>query len=217
MRTPSTFLIAAGLSLAGLLAYAQPPAGPGGPERGGPAATADSFLERLFAYDTNQDKQLTKAELTDKRLHPLFDRADANHDGIATRDEFVALYDKESPSLSRGGRGGPGGSPGGESDRPPVGGPGGFGPGGRGGRPGFGGPAIGKVLPPFVQDELRLSDKQKQEIEALQKEVDGKIAKILTADQKKALDEMQTRGPGGRGGPPGRGPGGAAGAGAPPN
>lgn len=92
-------------------------------------------------------------------------------------------------------------------------------PGGRQG--GFGPPPIGQVLPPFVQTQLKLTDAQKKDLEALQKEVDTKLNQLLTDDQKKALKEMKERGPGrfgpggpgggrpgGPGGPGGRGPGG---------
>lgn len=80
--------------------------------------------------------------------------------------------------------------------------PDGRGPGGPGG-PG-GPPMPGQILPPFLQDRLNLTAEQKKQLEALQKEVDGKLAKILTEDQKRQLKEMQQRGPGGR--RPGDGP-----------
>ena len=61
-------------------------------------------------------------------------------------------------------------------------------------------------MPVFVQDQLKLTDSQKKDLEALQKDVDAKIEKMLTDDQKKAYKEMKERGPG-------RGPGGPGGAG----
>jgi hypothetical protein len=85
---------------------------------------------------------------------------------------------------------------------------------------GFGGamafrmPQPGEVLPSFTQDMLRLTPEQKKELAALQKEVDGKLEKILTADQRKQLKDVRDRGPGGFafGGPPGPGgPGGPGG------
>jgi Spy/CpxP family protein refolding chaperone len=98
-------------------------------------------------------------------------------------------------------------------------GPGGPGPGGPGG--GLGGlfPKPGTVLPGPVQDRLNLTAEQKKQIEELQKEVDTKLAKLLTADQKKTLDDIANNpfgalfppgGPGGPGGFPG-GPGGPPG------
>jgi Spy/CpxP family protein refolding chaperone len=50
---------------------------------------------------------------------------------------------------------------------------------------------------------LKLTDKQKKQLTELQKDVDAKLAKILTADQKKQLKERRDNP--GRGGPP-RGP-----------
>jgi EF hand len=69
--------------------------------------------------------------------------------------------------------------------------------------------APGTVLPPFVQDRLRLSDEQKKQLEALQKDVDDRLAKILTDEQKKQLEEIRTRGPFAPG-VPGRRPAGPA-------
>jgi hypothetical protein len=76
------------------------------------------------------------------------------------------------------------------------------GPGGPFGR--FAGPAQpGKILPEFLQERLQLTEKQKQQLEELQKEIDAKLEKILSAEQRKRLEEMRQRarrmgGPGGR-------------------
>ncbi len=74
------------------------------------------------------------------------------------------------------------------------------------------------VIPPHEADALNLTDKQKSELTALEKEVSEKIKKILTADQLKRLKTLrdQHRPPMGRNGmrpppPGGRGPGGADG------
>jgi Spy/CpxP family protein refolding chaperone len=96
---------------------------------------------------------------------------------------------------------------------------GGFGAGGPGGPGGFGGfggpPQPGQILAPAVQDRLKLTDEQKKKLEELQKDVDGKLGKILTDDQKKQLKDMQdVFGRGGPGGRPGR-PGGPGGPGGP--
>jgi hypothetical protein len=57
---------------------------------------------------------------------------------------------------------------------------------------------IGKVLPPFVVDELNLTADQKDAIAKLEKEVQERLDKILTADQKKKLETIRPpRGPGG--------------------
>lgn len=86
--------------------------------------------------------------------------------------------------------------------------------GGGGGRPGAGGgpgrfgarPQPGQLIPAFLQPILNLSEDQKKQLDALQKEVDGKVAKILTDEQQKQLKELREnpgrRGPGGFGGPP---------------
>jgi Spy/CpxP family protein refolding chaperone len=66
----------------------------------------------------------------------------------------------------------------------------------------FGAPQAGQVLPGFLQGMLRLTDDQKKKADELQKEVDGKLDKLLTDDQKKQLKEPQGGGPGGFGGPP---------------
>jgi hypothetical protein len=84
-------------------------------------------------------------------------------------------------------------------------GPGGFGPGGRGGPGGFGTPSQpGDVLAPPIQDALKLTPEQKQQLDELQQDVDGQIDKILTEEQKQQLKGMRERGPGGPPAGPGR-------------
>ncbi len=143
---------------------------------------ANSMVNRMMAFDANKDGKLTKEEVTDERLQRLFDRADADHDGTVTRKELTAMAARE-----------------------PGGGRGGFGPGGPGGPP-----RPGEVLPSFLRDRLELTTEQSKQVEALQKDVDARLAQILTADQKAQLEEMRNRGPGGFGPPPGGfGPGGS--------
>jgi hypothetical protein len=48
----------------------------------------------------------------------------------------------------------------------------------------------GQILPGPVQDQLKLTSEQKKQVEELQKEVDEKLAKILTPQQRKLLDDM---------------------------
>jgi Spy/CpxP family protein refolding chaperone len=87
-------------------------------------------------------------------------------------------------------------------------------PGGGAGFAGFGTP--GQILSTGLVERLKLSDDQKKQLETLQKDVDEKLAKILTEDQNKQLKEMKDRGgrggirPGGGGGAGGR-PGGRPG------
>jgi len=65
---------------------------PGGSKR----ETATQFADRLFEFDKNKDGKLTKDEVTDTRLHALFERADANNDGTVTREELESLFTRES-------------------------------------------------------------------------------------------------------------------------
>jgi hypothetical protein len=99
------------------------------------------------------------------------------------------------------GFGGPGGG------RPRMGG----GPGG--GPRGFGGPGgpphPGQIFSPMLRQRLAITPQQEKEIDALQKEVDAKLEKLLNAEQRQQLKEMRERGPGAFGPPPGGGgPGG---------
>jgi EF hand len=158
---------------------------------------AEGLVARLLQFDANKDGKLAKAEVTDERLMRLFDRADADHDGVVTKLELTALAARE-PAGGRGGFGGPGGF-----------GPPGF--GGPGGGPGgfrMGPPRPGEILPPMLRERLQLTREQSRQVDALQKDVDAKLAKILNHDQKKQLEEMRSRGPGGfgPGGPRGFGP-----------
>jgi hypothetical protein len=175
MRTTIAMMLTCGLLVAASLATAQ---GPGG----GPPP-ADDLVVRMMAFDKDNDGKLTKAEVTDERLHRLFDRADVNKDGSVTKEELTALEAKEKGN-----------------DR---------GPRGFGGPPG--GPMMGmmprpgEILSPMVQQRLRLSSEQEEQLGQLQKEVNARLDKILNDDQRKQLKEMRDRGPGGFG-PPGGGP-----------
>jgi hypothetical protein len=74
---------------------------------------------------------------------------------------------------------------------------------------GFGGPppAPGQLLPPGIQERLKLSEKQQKDLAALQEEADGALDRLLKDDQKKQLKQMRDFGKGFKGGPFG-GPGG---------
>ena len=161
---------------------------PGGAPASAPAA--DDLVAKMFAFDRDKNNTLSKSEITDERLLRIFDRADADKDGSVTKDELTALSAKEPVSR---GPGGPGG-------------------------PMMGMPRPGEILPQMFQQRLNLSDEQKEQVAALQKDVDAKLAKILTEDQAKQLKEMRDRrpgrgGPGGPGGPGRGGPGGPGGPG----
>jgi Spy/CpxP family protein refolding chaperone len=77
------------------------------------------------------------------------------------------------------------------------------GPGGPGGM--FQPPKPGELMPGFIQDQLKLTAEQKKQLEELQKDVDARLEKLLTEEQRKQLKDMATRGPGGGGFGPGPG------------
>ncbi|MBX3397652.1 MAG: CotH kinase family protein [Gemmataceae bacterium] len=90
--------------------------------------------------------------------------------------------------------------------------------GGPGGGRMFVMPRPGEVMPEPLQDMLRLTEKQKKELAAIQKETDEALEKLLTPEQRKQLKEMRDNvlrpgfggppGGGFPGGPPPGGPGG---------
>ncbi|HEY3963820.1 MAG TPA: EF-hand domain-containing protein [Planctomycetaceae bacterium] len=177
-------------------------------------------VTKMMAYGKKQEGKVWREEVTDERLLRLFDLADTKKEGVVTKEQLVTAATKLEAEQPPGGRRGgeDGGGPGGGRGRGGFGG----GPGGGGGRGGFGGgpgggfggrPQMGVVMPNFVQDELGLSETQKKEVAELQKELDAKLNKILTDDQKKKYQEMKENP--GRGGPNGRGPGGRGGPGGP--
>ena len=229
-------LLRIALALAGAAALlswaaAQPPVGRPADEPKDKAKDYSNapLVVRMMAFDKKKDGKLTKDEVTDERLQRLFDQADANKDGVVTKDELMALaakLDTEAPARREGpdprDRDNPPPPPRGDRDNPPPprgdrepppdgpGGPGGPPPGGPCGR--FGPPRPGTIFPMFLRDALKLTDDQKKQLDDLQKDVDAKLDKILTDDQRKQLKEMRPpRGPGSPGGPgdgPPRGPGG---------
>jgi len=175
---------------AGALALAQQPGGGRyeRPMREQPTTkpAEGGLVEKMMTFDKDKDGKLKKDEVTDERLARLFDKADADKDGTVTKAELEAIAKDEAP---RGGGRGPGG--------------GGRGPGGPGGPP-----EPGMILPPFIVDELKLTEDQKKKLDELQKETTEKLNKLLTDAQKKQLKEFAERGPGGEGPGGGRGPGG---------
>jgi len=69
---------------------------------------------------------------------------------------------------------------------------------------GFGGGQPGTVLSTVTQTTLKLTDEQKKELEQIQKDVDARLEKMLTEEQRTQLKQMRDRQPG-VGGQPGRG------------
>jgi hypothetical protein len=146
------------------------PPGQGGPQGqngGGPEA----MLQQIMSLDANGDGELTPSEVTDPRLQQMLKQADMNSSGSVTREELIAAMSHQG--------GGPqgGGKPGG---------------GGQGGPP-----RPGEILPSFVQDQLQLTDGQRQQLAALQAQVDAQLAQILTAQQIQQLTAGPPMGPGG--------------------
>lgn len=56
---------------------------------------------------------------------------------------------------------------------------------------------LGTVIPPPIQNQLGLSEDQRQQLRDLEKDVKNRVLKILSDDQKKTLQRLQRRGPGG--------------------
>jgi EF hand len=197
MRLVSKLLmLAVCLAIATSLSPAQPPKGKKGDDfKGGPKggmsdeALVEDIVSRMMAFDKNKDGKLTREEITDARLLRLFDKADANKAGVVTKDELLTVAKQMVADLASEG-GGKGPPPGGKK-----GGPGGFGPDSGGPPKGAAPTQAGQIISPFMLDVLKLSDEQKNQVGALQAEVDVKLAKILTDDQKLQLKELQTKGP----------------------
>ncbi|HVX12403.1 MAG TPA: aryl-sulfate sulfotransferase [Pirellulales bacterium] len=83
-----------------------------------------------------------------------------------------------------------------------MGSPGGFGPP----------PRAGQIMPPIARELLAVSPEQAAKLDEAQREIDGRLARLLTEDQRKRLNETppgqsQDAPPPGPGGPP-PGPGG---------
>ncbi len=100
-------------------ATAQPPAGR--PADDAPKDKAKDYsnaplVVRMMAFDKKKDGKLTRDEVTDERLQRLFDQADANKDGVVTKEELMALAAKLDAEVGPRGRGfgerGPGERPG---------------------------------------------------------------------------------------------------------
>lgn len=82
------------------------PGGPGGEGRRSSAADVADQVGRLMAFDKNGDGKLAPDELPE-RMRSIVTRADANHDGFATKEELTALITSQaSREPSRGPEGG---------------------------------------------------------------------------------------------------------------
>ena len=92
--------------------------GRGGPGRGGPGGpgggrgfTPEALVKRIMGSDKNDDGKISKDEAPE-RMKEHFDRVDRNGDGFVDKAEIKAMAERFQ------GRGGRGGRPGGDEDRP---------------------------------------------------------------------------------------------------
>jgi hypothetical protein len=60
------------------------------------------------------------------------------------------------------------------------------------------------MLPPFARDRLRLTEEQRRQLDELDANVRERLARILTAAQKRQLEQIHRRGPKELPGDPGR-------------
>jgi hypothetical protein len=214
LATTKGIVLATAALLAPALALAQRPGPPDdGPpppraRHGAPAeGTGEDQPRRpgspiMAALDTNRDGELSSEEI--RNAVAALKTLDRNHDGSLVGAELEPRGGElGGPAEPPGGRprgGRSGGPPPGGPDGPPDGPP-------RGAGAGSSRPAIGRVLPPFVREELSLSDRQQKQIADIESSVKSKLESILTPRQLKQLRERLASGPGGhdRGGPPGDG------------
>ena len=56
-----------------------------------------------------------------------------------------------------------------------------------------------QVFPPPLLDELELTPEQEKQLEAIEKDLNAKLNKFLTDEQKKKIANFRSRGPGGKG------------------
>ena len=66
--------------------------------------TTEETVKTLMAFDANGDGKLQKSELPE-RMQAIFERGDANHDGVLTPDEIRAMARAQQPTGASG-RGG---------------------------------------------------------------------------------------------------------------
>jgi Ca2+-binding EF-hand superfamily protein len=98
--------------------------GPGAGPGGGPAPSTEEVVNRYLSLDANKDGKLSKDEIPE-RMQGLLTRADADGDGIVTKDELTRMTERQTAVSNRGSASEPGRGPGGPAGR---GGPPGFGP-----------------------------------------------------------------------------------------
>jgi outer membrane protein assembly factor BamB len=150
---------------AGFGGFGGGPGGGAGPRGGGPGGfPARPQPGQIMPSFFQETLKLTDEQK--KQIEKLQKEVDGQLDKLLTDDQKKQL--KEPPAAP--GRGGFGG--------------GGFG--------GFGAPPqVGQVLPSSVRDQLKLTAEQKKQAEELQKDVDARLDKVFTDDQKKQVKQMR--------------------------
>ncbi len=83
---------------------AQPPGGKGKGKKGAASDNPD-LITYMMSFNKAKDGKLTRAEFTDTRLVRLFERADADKDGVVTRQELEALVSAMAKEMPEGGKG----------------------------------------------------------------------------------------------------------------
>ncbi len=178
--------------------------GPGGFPGGGFNPVSSLAKSLREALDTDKDGKVSSEELT-AGVKKFFADCDKDNKGALTEAQLAEGLKRiiPQPPMPGGGPPGvfkpfPGGPPGGPLTPPGV-------PPGMPFGPPFGAARPGQILPGPLAERLNLTDEQKKQLEKLQKEVDERLAKILTDEQKKRLPQgMPPFGPPGvPGGPPG--------------
>ena len=163
-----------------------PPGGPGRPggPPGGPAGFRPPRPGEVIPAGVIDSLKLTEAQA--KGREELQKHVDAEIAKILTPEQKSQIEQMQRPFA-----GGPGfGIPG-------------FGPPGFGG-PGFGPPRPprpGELFPEFLRQMLQFTDEQKKSLDKVQGDVDAKLAKLMTDQQRKKLEQPPAPpGPGGPGG-----------------
>jgi hypothetical protein len=147
--------------------------------------SVDDIVEHIMAFDKNKDGKVTKDELPE-RMHHLIALGDTNKDGALDKDEVKKLVTGLTSAP-----GGPGGVRALTLDRVDVR----FGPG-----PGPGGPggfAVGGAIRSGagaiegVVDDLKLSDKKKDQALAAVKAHEDRVARLMDEARSELLQKMK--------------------------
>jgi hypothetical protein len=136
---------------------------------GGRGVSVDQIVERLMAFDKDQDGKLANSELPE-RMQNLIAQGDGNKDGTLSKDEVKALATKlqrEGFAVGFGGRGSRG-------------------DGFRGGRGGFGRSGLERAV-----DDLKLSDKKKDAAAAAVKTYQENVRKLTDLARSDLLLKMK--------------------------